>query len=79
MQDFTREDFLTFAEMHDIPVFYLCYAEFDSAFYEHAIVQFTDANEALLTLEHIHNLNVVCGCMMGAENTNNVVENRPIR
>ena len=60
----TRADFLAFATQYGIPVSYLCYAEFDSAFYEHDIVQFTDSNEGLDTLEHIHNLNVVCGYLM---------------
>jgi hypothetical protein len=61
---FTKADFLAYAEMHEIPVFYLDYAEFDSDFYEAAIVQFNDSNVALDTLEHIHNLNVICRHMM---------------
>ncbi len=59
-EDFTRAEFLAFAAAHDIPVVHLCYAEFDSDFYENTIIQFTDSNAALDTLEHIHNLNVVC-------------------
>ncbi len=60
-EDFTRAEFLAFAAAHDIPVAYMTYVEFDSDFYEGTIIQFTDSNAALDTLEHIHNLNVVCG------------------
>jgi hypothetical protein len=63
--DFQRADFLTFAAMHDIPIYHMYYAEFDCDVYEHAIVQFKDSIAALEILEHIHNLNVVCSYMVG--------------
>ena len=62
--EFTKADFLAYTAKYEIPVFYLDYAEFDSDFYEAAIIQFINSNEALDTLENIHNLNVVCRHMM---------------
>jgi hypothetical protein len=70
-EGFTHAEIMEYADKHGIPIFYLgSYDEFDSNFYEAGIIHFTEPDESLELLQHIHNLNVLCGHMMKSENTN---------